>query len=64
MWIRQSAGVFKLDLPRVIADMSNDLSQPIWRLPTELFDGMMRLEHRIAEITRAIEAVVAQSDVA
>lgn len=62
--IRQGAGVFKLDLPRVIADTSNDLSPPIRRLLAELFDDMLRLEQRIAEITREIESVVAQSDVA
>jgi len=62
--IRQGAGVFKLDLPRVISDTSNDLSPAIRRLLAELFDDMMRLEHRIGEITREIEALVAQSDVA
>lgn len=62
--IRQGAGVFKLDLPRVVADEANDLSVPIRRLLTGLFDDLRRLEGRIAEITREIEALVDRDDVA
>ena len=44
--IRQGAGVFKLDLPRVIAEESNDLSLPIRRLLAELFADLQRIEGR------------------
>jgi transposase len=62
--IRQGVGVFKLDLPRVVTDNSNELSAPVRQLLSELFDDMRRLEDRIAAVTRAIEALVAQDDVA
>jgi transposase len=62
--IRQGAGVFKLDLPRVIADMDNELSPSIRRLLSTLFEELLRLEQRVAEATREIEALVARDDVA
>ncbi|WP_296577925.1 IS110 family transposase [Phreatobacter sp.] len=62
--IRQGAGVFKLDLPRVVGDESNGLSVPIRRLLAELFEDLMRLEGRIDEVTREIEALVDRDDVA
>lgn len=62
--IRQGAGVFKLDLPRVVADEENDLSPAMRRLLTGLFEDLGRLEGRIAEITREIEALVQRDDVA
>src|SRR5262245_57633820 len=62
--IRQGAGVFKIDLPRVVADDTNDLSPSIRRLLTRLFDDLKHLEARITEVTREIEALVDQNDVA
>ncbi len=62
--IRQGAGVFKLDLPRVVTDETNDLSLPIRRLLAELFEDLKRHEARIAEIAREIEALVDRDDVA
>jgi transposase len=62
--IRQGAGVFKVDLPRVVADTDNELSASIRRLLSTLFKDLQMLEQRIAEITREIEALVAQDDVA
>ena len=62
--IRQGAGVFKLDLPRVLGDESNDLSPAIRRLLAELFEDLHRLEGRIAQVTREIEAVVSRDEVA
>ena len=62
--IRQGAGVFKLDLPRVVEDDGNELSAPIRRLLAELFEDLRRLEGRIADVTREIRALVDRDDVA
>jgi len=62
--IRQGAGVFKLDLPRILEDHSNDLSPAIRWLLAELLEDLHRLEGRIAEITREIEALVSRDEVA
>jgi transposase len=62
--IRQGAGVFKLDLPRVIADTSNELSLSIKHLLSTLFEEFQRLDHRVAEVTPEIDATVARDDVA
>src|SRR5690348_2158887 len=62
--IRQGAGVFKLDLPRILEDHSNDLSPAIRRLLAELLEGLHRLEGHIAEITREIGALVSRDEVA
>lgn len=60
--IRQGAGVFKLDLPRVLADEANDLSPAMRQLLNELFADLGRLEGRLKEVTRQIEALVAGDD--
>ena len=62
--IRQGAGVFKLDLPRILIDQGNDLSPAIRRLLADLFGDLHRLEERIAEVTREIEALVSRDEVA
>jgi transposase len=62
--IRQGAGVFKLDLPRVIADESNDLTPTMRRLLAELFDDLSRLEKRIGGVTREIEGLAATDELA
>jgi transposase len=53
--IRQGAGVFKLDLPRIIADAANDLTAAMRQLLQDLYDDLKSLEKRIADITREIE---------
>ena len=62
--IRQGAGVFKIDLPRVIADELNDLTPTMRRLLAELFEDLGRLEKRIAEVTREIEGLAARNEAA
>ncbi len=62
--IRQGAGVFKLDLPRVIADDSNDLTPTMRRLLAELFDDLSGLEKRIGGVTREIEGLAAKDELA
>jgi transposase len=60
--IRQGAGVFRLDLPRVLADETNDLSQAMRRMLRELFEDVLRLDERIAGVTREVEALAARDD--
>lgn len=62
--IRQGAGVFKLDLPRILASEDNDLSPAMRRLLSELFADLLLAEKRIAAVTAEIEALVARDDVA
>jgi transposase len=62
--IRQGAGLFKLELPRIIADASNDLTQTMRRLLQELFDDLKALEIRITAVTREIEALAARDETA
>jgi transposase len=60
--IRQAAGVFKIDLPRVVvADESNNLTSTMRRLLLEPFEDLKRLEVRIAEVTREIEGLAASN---
>jgi len=60
--IRQGAGVFRLDLPRVLADESNDLSPAMRHMLSELFEDVVRLDQRIAGVTREIEGLAARDD--
>jgi len=60
--MRQGAGAFKLDLPRVIADVENDLTSTMRRLLDDLFEDLKRSEERIKEVTREIEALAAKDD--
>lgn len=60
--IRQGAGVFKLDLPRVIAEPENDLTPTMRRLLGDLFQDLTRLEIRIKDVTCEIEALAAKDD--
>jgi transposase len=62
--IRQGAGVFKVDLPRVIADGSNDLTLRMRRLLGDLFADFLYLDERIKKVSREIEALAAEDDVA
>lgn len=61
--IRQGVGAFKITLPTILADSSNDLSATMRRLLTELFNDLKGLA-RIAEIGRDIEAAAADSELA
>jgi transposase len=60
--IRQGAGVFRLDLPRVLADESNDLTPTMRRMLAELLEDVVRLDQRIAGVTREIEGLAARDD--
>ncbi len=62
--IRNGAGVFKVDLPRVLADETNDLSANMRRILADQFDDLAVLEKRTLAVTREIEAHAARDDVA
>jgi len=62
--LRQGAGLFKLDLPQVLEDQSNDLSSAMRKLLADLFADLRQLEQRIGDITREIEAIASREDVA
>jgi transposase len=62
--LRQGAGVFKLDLPKVVEELTNDLTPTMRRLLTDLFDDLKRLEMRIEAVTRELEALAASDDTA
>jgi transposase len=58
--IRQGAGVFKIDLPRVIADESNDLTPTMRRFLVELFE----VGEADRMVTREIEGLPARDEAA
>jgi transposase len=60
--IRQGTGVFRRDLPGALADEGNDLTPAMRRMLAELFEDVGRLDERIAEVTREIEALAARDD--
>ena len=60
--IRQGAGVFRLDLPHVLADETNDLSPAMRRMLTELFEDVVGLDQRIAGASRETEGLAACDD--
>lgn len=62
--MHQGAGKFKVAFPKVLADESNDLTPVMRRLLASQFDDLRRLEARIAEVTREVEAIAAADDTA
>jgi transposase len=62
--IRQGAGVFKLDIPRILQDEANDLTSAMRRLLEDLLNELKALEARIAVVTREIEALASRDDTA
>ena len=59
-WQYGRAPAFRLDLPRVLADESNDLSPAMRHMLSELFEDVVRLDQRIAGVTREIEGLAAR----
>jgi transposase len=62
--IRQGAGVFKLDLPRILGDEENELPPSMRHLLADLWNDLKTLESRIEEITQQIQRSVQYSDTA
>jgi transposase len=60
--IHQGIGKFRADFPRVLANEENDLTPMMRRTLARLFDDLVELEKRIAEITREIEALASRDD--
>jgi transposase len=60
--MRQRVGTFRVDLPRVLADDSNDLSQAMRQLLAEVLDDIGHVDHRISSVTRQIEALADRED--
>jgi len=62
--MRSGAGVFKLDLPKVLADEANDLTPAMRQLVGDLWVAVQQLESRIHALTRKIEAIAHRADLA
>lgn len=62
--MRQGAGVFKIDIQRVIADKDNDLTPAMRRLLTDSFMDLQHLEVRVKAVSSEIDALAAKDDVA
>jgi transposase len=62
--LRSGAGVFKLDMPKVLADDSNYLTPQMRELLQELWSDLLVLETRIARITREIQATADEQEAA
>jgi transposase len=60
--IRQGAGIFRRDLPGVLADEDNDLTPAMRRMLGELFEEVTRLDQRIAVLTREIDQLAIRHD--
>ena len=59
--IHQGAGKFKAEIPRVLADETNELTPSMRRLLTEVHGEMMELAQRMAAMNHEIEAIAARS---
>lgn len=62
--IHQGAGKFKVAMPRVLADETNDLTPAMRRILATMFEELEALEQRVASLNRKIEAVAARNDTA
>ncbi|MBS3848549.1 IS110 family transposase [Devosia sp. BSSL-BM10] len=60
--MRQGIGTFRVDLPRILADDSNDLSQAMRQMLAEVLDDIGHVDHRISSVTRQIEALADRED--
>lgn len=59
--MRQGAGLFKLDLCKVLDDQTNDLTLLARKILSELYADFQQLEKRISEVSQAIKDI-ADSD--
>ena len=62
--MRKGAGVFKIDIARIIADESNDLTPMMRALLKELWDEFVLVDTRLAAATRQEESIAQRLDAA
>ena len=62
--MRQGAGVFKIDISRVIADESNDLTPTMRAMLRELWDEFVLIDNRLAVVTRQVVSIAQRLDAA
>lgn len=62
--MRQGAGVFKIDIARVIGDESNDLTPMMRAMLKELWDEFALIDARMTAVSRQIEAIAERLDAA
>lgn len=62
--LRAGPGVFKLDIQRVIADDTNDLTPVMRQLLQALWSDLLLLEQRISDLSREIQAIAEEDETA
>jgi transposase len=62
--VRQGAGVFRMDIPRVLGDEENELPPSMRTLLADLWNDFKLLESRIEELSKQIQRSVQYSDTA
>jgi transposase len=62
--MRQGAGVFKIDMSRVIADEGNDLTPMMRTVLKKLWDEFVLVDTRLAAVTRQVESIAQRLDAA
>ncbi len=60
--MRQGVGVFRVDLPRALADDNNDLTPMMRQMLTEILEDIAHVDRRIVSVTRQIEALADRED--
>jgi transposase len=62
--LKEGAGVFRMDIPRVLGDEENELPPSMRTLLADLWTDFKLLEARIEELSRQIQRSVQYSDTA
>lgn len=62
--IRHGVGAFKAELPKLLADETNDLTPRMRELLTLLWEELAAVEKRIADMTSQIDAIAMRSELA
>jgi len=62
--MRQGAGIFKIDIARVIGDESNDLTPMMRAMLKELWEEFALVDARLATVSRQVEAIADRLDAA
>jgi transposase len=60
--MRPGAGVFKLDMARILADETNDLTPMMRTMLRELWDEFVVVDARLATVSRQVEAIADRVD--